>query len=74
MQPGVALLAALTAVAPRAEAEDAPTVAQRTTDKAAAIDLVSAPVLSNKPKPAGFDFNRPTPGAKSSAALPAPAG
>jgi len=74
MQPGVALLAALTAVAPRAEAEDAPTVAQGSSDKAAASDLASAPVLSTVPKPAGFDLNRPTPGAKSSAALPAPAG
>jgi hypothetical protein len=55
-----ALLAAFTAVVPRAGAQDAPIVAQINSDQAVTLDLSTAPELPNAPLPQGIFFNRPT--------------
>jgi len=57
---GAALLAALTALAPPADAQDAPTVGQANTGQATPVDLATAPVLPSVPVPAGLKINRPT--------------
>jgi hypothetical protein len=57
---GAAFLAALTATAPLAGAQDAPAVAQSSADQAATLDLRTAPKLPNPPVPQGVVFNRPT--------------
>jgi hypothetical protein len=65
---GAALLVALTAGARQADAQDAPIVGQSSSGEAATVHLATARALPSGPKPADFDFNRPTPMAKYPAA------
>jgi hypothetical protein len=55
-----ASLTALAAVAPCAQAEDAPIVGQISSDQAVTLDLSTARELPNAPMPQGMLFNRPT--------------
>jgi hypothetical protein len=57
---GAALLAALTALAPPAGAQDAPKIGETSVGPATAVDLATAPVLPAVPMPAGLTINRPT--------------
>jgi hypothetical protein len=62
------LLAALTALAPPAGAQDAPQVGETSIGQTTTVDLATAPVLPSVPMPAGLTINRPTPTARAAPA------